>query len=552
MKTDIYNFFEKYWLFLPALSAVLLVLSFYPFDFWYLGFIALVPLFYFINFSNEISFYKIFGAGFLMGAVFSMILSFFTLIQFHWLSETYLFTWLVRLSFIPVMIIGGVFAGAAVVLYRKLRLGSLIDIFIGAAVWVSIEWLIYNIFSGFHFGLLAYILHKTPLVSLASVGGVFFVSFLVVLVNTFIVSMLLWPRYNILYPEIYAKGRDKHPSDNSLVIFFLSIKRIIFIFAAVILITGVIYGINNFYLHNQKGETNFASFAVIQIKNRKTEAFGEFRNNEFSFKKLEKLVGLANNLKPDFIIYPFAPFNGLLAEKKEAPVFDREAIVGDFENFGKWVEKNVNPDSVFITWNNVFRDNQPYSEYNFWQGEKQIAYYQKRALFPFMDYTPDFTKRIGLYSTPFDASAGSMSQKISFGNLKISNLLCSEVDKSTLATKDSKWANMLLAIGSEAMFSDSIASNFHIIISQFRAAENNLPIIRANRLGPSAIINNKGKVLAKLDYGEEGILFKEIEYEKIPKRTIYSYISNQGFMGIIWLFLIIILSFKISKNFRKH
>lgn len=545
MKTNIYDFFEKYWFFLPALSVVLLVLSFYPFDFWFLGFIALAPLFYFINFSNKISFYKIFGAGFFVGAIFSMVLSFFTLIQFHWLSETYLFAWLVRLSFIPIMIIGGVFAGAAVVLYRKLRLGSLIDIFIGAAVWVSIEWLIYNIFSGFHFGLLAYILHKTPLVSLASVGGVFFVSFLVVLVNIFITSILLWSRYSILYPKAYEKDQNKHLLYNS---FFLSVRKIIFIFVPVILIIGVIYNVNNFYLHNPKSGTDFASFTVIQIKNRETEAFGEFQNNEFSFKKLEKLIGLVNNLKSDFIIYPFAPFNGLLAEKKETPVFDREAIVGNFENFGKWVQKNINFNSVFITWNNVFRGNQPYNEYNFWQGGKQIAYYQKRELFPFMDYTPDFSKQMGFYSTPFDASAGSMGQKISFGNLKISNLLCSEVDKSTLAIKDSKWANMFLAIGSEAIFTDSIAGNFHIIISQFRAAENNLPIIRANRLGPSAIIDNKGKILAKLDYEKEGILFKKIEYEINPKRTIYSYIGDWGFMSAVWVFLIIVLILKFSSK----
>ena len=108
-----------------------------------------------------------------------------------------------------------------------------------------------------------------------------------------------------------------------------------------------------------------------------------------------------------------------------------------------------------------------------------------------MDYTPDFAKRIGLYSTPFDASAGNRP-KISFVILK--SVICF-VPRwiNQHSQKDSKWANILLAIGSEAIFTDSIASNFHIIISQFRAAENNRPLIRANRLGPSAIIDNKGK-----------------------------------------------------------
>jgi len=554
---NIHIFFERYWLFLPSLSAILLILSFYPFDFWRLGFVALVPLFYFVNFSNTISFYKIFWAGFFVGAVFSAILSFFTVIQFHWLPETYLFVWLARFSFIPITVIGGLSAGIAVLLYRKLRLNSFIDIFIGAALWVSVEWLNYNIFGGFHFGLLAYILHKTSFITLASAGGKFLLSFFVVLINIIIASILLWSRYGILYPNIYEKGRLKRPSANSLIIFFLSTKNIIFIFMSVILFFLVLYKTNELLLYNnpKNRDSTSSSFAIIQLQEKKSEPFGNFQNKEFKFKKLENALKLANNLNPDFIIYPFSPFDGLLSEKEESSILNHKAAVGDFDDFGKWVKNNINPNSIFITWNNVLRDGKIYNEYNFWKDGKQINYYQKRALFPFMDYTPDFSKKAGLYSTPFDVSPGIINQEVNLNGVKISGLLCSELNKQNLARIDSEWANIFLAIGSEAIFYGDIAGNFHTIIAQFTAVENNRPIVRANRFGPSSIIDNKGKILAKMDYGEEGILFEEIKYEKNQKKSLYGYVGDWGFMIIIFTFLttmsIIKVKFRKLKNARE-
>lgn len=540
MKINIYNFFEQHWLILPLASAFLLTLTFYPFDFWFLGFFALVPLLYFVTFSKNISIYKIFGAGFSVGFLVTVTLSFFTLIQFHWLPEAYLFSWMVRLSFILIAIVSGFFAGLAVISYRYLRLNSPLDIFTGAAIWIVTEWLINIIFKGYHLGLLAYALHKTPLVGLAAIGGVHFVSFLVILANAFIVSILLWSRYRILYPEIYQQRISQTLSKNPFVIFFYSTKRIIFVFLITFSIIGVIYWLNNIYLSNGEENSESKSFALIQLQERKTGAFGEFQNNRFYFQKLENLINSANNLKPDFIIYPFSPFIGVLSAEENPEI--------NLKNFSDWVQKTVNDDAVFITWNNVFRDKQFYNEFNFWQGDKQIAYYQKRILFPFMDYTPNFSKKIGLYTTPFDAKAGPINQKIELNGFKIGNLICSEIYKPIISKMDSRWANILLALGSEAIFVDDIAGNFNIIVSQFRAAENNLPIIRGSRFGPSAIINSQGKILAKLDFGKEGVLFKKIEYQLNPQRTLYGYIGDWGFMGGIWMFLIIVLIIKITKN----
>lgn len=546
---NIYGLFEKYWLILPALSALLLVLSFYPFDFWFLSPVALVPLFYFINFSGNISVKKIFSAGFFVGSVFSVALSYFTLIQFHWLPETYLFVWMIRLLFIPVAAFSGLVAGAAVVLSQKIKRHYLIDIFSGAAVWTLAEWLVNKIFSGYHFGLLGYTMHKvTPLINLASIGGVFFISFVVVLFNTFIAAILLWPKYEILYPRSYKKDIALLQVKTPFKKFFISTRKVFLAAFISIAATFIIYEINSFFL-NGKGVASRAGFAVIQNKDRQNEAFGKFENGEFEFKKLEALIKYADNLKPDFIIYPFSPFVGLLSEQETPEVnFNKEAVVGNFNNLGKWGKKIISPKTTLITWNNVLRGKIPYNEVDFWRNSEMPAHYQKRELFPFMDYTPEFMQFFGLYTTPLDVFPGEKNQIVEIGGVKFGNLLCSEINRSDLAAYDSRNADILLAIGSEAMFVDSTAGNFHLVAAQFRAAETNRPLIRANRLGPSAVISERGEIIKKLGFEKDGLIYENVIYKKNAPRTLYSYAGNYGFIGTLLLFLGLIS----LKNFRKQ
>lgn len=544
------SFFEKYWLTLPALTSILIVLAFYPFDFWFLGMIGLVPLFYFINFSDKLPDKKIFSGGFFVGASFSVALSFFTLIQFHWLPETYLFSWAVRFLFLPIAILSGTIAGGAVILYRKLRLGFLIDIFTGAAVWTLAEIIINALFSGYHYGLLAYTVHPIyQLVNFASIGGVFFVSFLVALINAFIVSFLLWPRYLELFPNAYIENEKKYKGTifdkNKFLKFLLIAKNIVILLGITILVLAVVYFANNKYLRSGDKEKNKAVFALLQNQEKEDAAFGKFINGKFYYPKMENLISVANIKKPDFIIYPFAPFLGYLKDDSKTTISSK-MIAGSEKEFSDWVNNNVGQKSTLITWNNSVRENKPYNEIDFWKNKTQTNHYQKRALFPFMDYTPDYAQKIGMYTTPMDVIRGSFDQKpIEAGDLRIANLLCSEINNSLVARLDVKLgANIFLAIGSEAMFVDDVAGNFNIISAQYRAVETNRPIIRSNRLGPSAFIDGNGKVLSKIDFGKDGILFGNIEYQKNPRNTLYSYLGNWGFFSVLFVYLLILFSIK--------
>ena len=302
-----------------------------------------------------------------------------------------------------------------------------------------------------------------------------------------------------------------------------------------------IYLINSSYLSDDNKQISSIRIAIIQDAEREESIFGEFKNEIFYFERLEEILKETSINNPDVIVYPFAPFDGVLSiDKNPGVVFNKNILVGDKESFGQWLKGKIQPEVVFITWNSVFRDGEFYNEYNFWKNGELINYYQKRGLFAFMDYTPQWSQKVGIFSTPFDVSPGEDNQTINLNGIVTGNLLCSEVSKQELARKDSlSGVDIFFAIGSEAMFKDSVAGQINIISAQFRAIENNHPIVRANKFGPSAIIDNHGKELGRLEFNEKGILVKDIKYTKEAPKTLYTQTGNSPFIVLLTIFVLI-------------
>ena len=191
-RTRLDIFFEKKWLILPLLSAFLVILSFYPFRVPFLVFVAFVPFFYFLNFSATLSSRKVFWGGAMGGALISFSLSYATIMQFHWIPEAYLFTYIVRLLFIPIALISGAVSGIFLIFYRFLRTPSIYLnlLLMGSAVImeVALSW----IFGGYYFfAVPSTVVDNSLFMGLGSAGGVFLVSFAVYLVNAFLASFLL-------------------------------------------------------------------------------------------------------------------------------------------------------------------------------------------------------------------------------------------------------------------------------------------------------------------------------------------------------------------------
>ncbi len=499
------NFHEKYWVRFPLVSAFLIILAFYPLRIWPLAFVALVPLFYFLHASNVGQTRRVFWGSFIFGVIFSLSISYATLIQFHWLPEAYLFAWGVRLLFIPIALISGTIGGIISVTYIRLKSHSIaLNGALLAALWVVGESIFYALMSRYHLGMLAYVASPAPgLIEFAGIGGVLLVSLIIALVNSYAAAL------------VYAFQTDP--------VSFRKVGTAIVVIAAVL---GFSLALHRQYLARNAGPEKRLRAAVIQNKEREAQAFGSFGERGFSFPHLEGLLARARAENPEVILYPFAPYIGALSAA-DSESGAREGIAGSAAEFGVWASRHLDSVIPLITWNTVFRDGNFYGEFDAWKGGELQQFYQKRVPFPFLDYTPAWAQRIGLYSTPFDVSSGPERQvPIRIADHTFSSVVCSEMHDTNRVDRDS---DIILSLGSDAMFSDDAVGHLDLVNAQFRAAEYGMPAIRGNRFGPSAFIDQRGRIVARMNYGEEGILAADLIYTPNHAPTVYARLGDWGF-----------------------
>ena len=129
-------------------------------------------------------------------------------------------------------------------------------------------------------------------------------------------------------------------------------------------------------------------------------------------------------------------------------------------------------------------------------------FYVKRHLVPFGEYfpVPEFVRNwMRLTSLPYtDAVAGSNNQlPLEIAGERIAITICYEdvFGAEQLGFFDN--ASLLVNISNDAWFGNSIAPHQHLQIARFRAAEVGRYLLRATNTGVSAIIDPRGRVIAR-------------------------------------------------------
>lgn len=498
---------------LPALSAALLVLAFHPFDLWPLAFVALAPLYYFVAAYPARPKKEVFLGGFITGGVFALSLSYFTVIQFKWVPEAHLFTDLVHLSFIPIGILGGLLCGSfSALAYRYFRTASpALNMLLGAGAFTTGEMLLYWLCGGYYFAMLGYAAAPLPFVlSFASIGGAFTASFLVALVNSAVAEGLALPQ----------SLRMRYARDAAIL-------------AGAVL---AVYAINAWHLSRPVAQEGSLSVAIIQISSRDAVGFGGREGTRFSFPALEERLRAAGAAAPDLLIYPFSPVEGALYEGA-APSFNKPVLVAPRAEFLEWTKGLLPASTTLMVWTTLYKDERFYNVFEYVRHGALVSEYVKRELFPFIDYTPRFAQRLGFYTTQIDEAPGADSP-LTIAGVPAEAMLCSEIHKQSLAREGAGRARMLISAGSEAIFVDDVASEYSLKAAQFRAAETRLPSVRANLLGPSAIINSDGTVQSRLERGTSGVLSGTLRLQP-PQKTLY---VRFGELPLIALLLAILLA----------
>ena len=138
-----------------------------------------------------------------------------------------------------------------------------------------------------------------------------------------------------------------------------------------------------------------------------------------------------------------------------------------------------------------------------------IQSYDKRKLVPFGEFLPleSLLNNFGLKKITEGHGSylkGQDNNNLVINKLNILPLICYEVIFTNLIQKSDDNTNLIVNISEDGWFGKSIGPSQHFAKSIFRAIENDTFLLRSTNQGVSAIIDNQGKIIKKLNRNEAG------------------------------------------------
>lgn len=502
---------------LIILSAILLILSFPNFNIEFLAWFALVPLFFAID-SKKTS--GAFALSYICGFLF-------------FLGTTY---WLIHVT-LPGMIAVALYLalyfglfGLIVSHSQKLKTCHLL-IFVPAA-WVALELARSHFLTGFGWNLLAHSQSYTPVViQIADIFGAYGVSFLIVLVNISVFTMI-------------KKIRKK---ESALTYFMITL------FVVYLAVTYGTFRLKNIFT----GEK--LRVAVVQGNIPQTKKWdAAFREEILS--KYERLTKEAAAQNPDIIIWPETSVPGFM--ESEEDLFDRI----------KKLSKDIATPLLIGTPREDAVSRQAYynSAVLLYKDGKIAKHYDKIHLVPFGEYVP-FRKALSFIEnfapSPIgDFKAGSDYTVFNFfverksesdkarlkltKNIKFSCLICFEDIFPDIARRFvNNGALFLVNMTNDAWFGRTNAPYQHAQNSIFRAVENRVNVVRAANTGYSCFIDQKGRIIAQVGEPGKEIFtdgYKICEIVLTKTRTLYTV------YGDIFAYLCVMISLFYIMRLRRR
>ncbi len=486
----------RYWL--PVIASVLLILSLPPVGVSVFALVGLVPMFIF---SYLVRTPRSAGVGWgLFALVYVSYITYSTIVGFQWMEEATLFVGLINVFGVGVTLGATVLFGALGAGTKKMETLLLqrfpkIHPFVAVSLFamlsaLTVDYVLYTAFSGFNYGALFFAgQHMSQLSVYIDLGHPVMISLAVVLLNLFVFATML----------------------------FLSGRLSSMLYTGALLCVSA-YGVLPFFVHDvpryEEGSRAAVEMAIIQDAERSEEAaFGVVEAGTFVFPELEAHLASLKGEQVDYIIYPFAPWNGVMGSYSDNSRFDRRVIAIDDATFGAWLATHVSPGVTFVTWFTTYEDGGFYNQIVFYRDGARVGTYNKRHLFPFFDYTPAWALRLGIVSLPFDGTPGAEDQvPVALDGVQIGALVCSEIGDDASTALSAAGSDILFSIGSESMFTHQIPGEYNALRAQLSAEVHNIPVVRANKFGPSVVYDGNGKLIGAMGFAETGILRVSVPY----------------------------------------
>ncbi|MBL4762907.1 MAG: apolipoprotein N-acyltransferase [Gammaproteobacteria bacterium] len=172
------------------------------------------------------------------------------------------------------------------------------------------------------------------------------------------------------------------------------------------------------------------------------------------------------------------------------------------------------------------------------------AVYHKRHLVPFGEYMPFRTLLLFLkqfIQIPMsDMSPGERQQPLLVvGGYPVAVSICFEDVFGEELIDFLPQANFLVNASNDAWFGDTLAPHQHLEIARMRALETGRYMLRATSTGITAIIDDKGRIVSRAPQFEQAVLTGQIP--PLAGATPYVRWGNGAILGLALLLLIIVL-----------
>ena len=448
---------------LAALSGGLLIIIFPKFSLYPLAYFALIPLFAAIKKARSMD--EAAFCGFLCGFIFMSGTLYWINILSKWAGPWANLAW-ISLAFFQALFFA-FFAATSKYLYTRRPTWSMI---IFPASWVAVEWVRSLGPYGVTGGGLGYSQADFLLVlQLASVFGVYGISFFVAFINEALDLVLMEKKWNYF---------------------------VLAAFLSLLVFTFGYYRVSTFKCSGKP-----LTVAVIQANVDQDVKLDYGFSLEISIIH-EGLSRKALAFKPDIVIWPETAITTYL--------FQSNTIL-------KRITSLVKESRAFYLIGTPYRDGEKI--YNsvaaFSKEGKYIGRYDKQRLVPFGEYLPlrPLFYRL-LQENPLFAEDYNSNPKpgiINLNGIKIGTVICFESTFPHLVRKMAKkGAQFILVTTNDAWFFDSAALYQHIQAAQLRAVENHMYVVQAANTGISAVIDPIGKIVKRSEAGKPTILIGEI------------------------------------------
>lgn len=497
-------------------SCLLLLLSAPGFDMGSLGWFAWVPFLYVLK--NE----KL--------TLRHTVLVFF---MFAFLSSFAVLFWVRHVAYLGLFLLSFyfslMFALSALAVFYLSRKTTVSFALVFAVVFTSFEYLRGVLFTGFPWFLMGWTQYDFPhMIQIASVTGVYGVSFVILLVNGLLCEFFI---------RIGEKGRNKY------VLLILSL-----------LLAGgnYFYGMYSLDKHDKKNDTGVFKIFAVQGNVFPSLIWDPVYSRE-KFNKYADLTSDNYSDDCDMIVWPEGAIDGEIRYHDDNFQFVKDTAVAKNKPF--LLQSN---DVIFGENSSYYNAAFLFSE----EGKLKDVYY-KIHLVPFGEYTP-FRKYISFLSKfvpiPENFTAGKEVKLFDFSmgevKIKAAPLVCFEdVFPSHVRQFMKSGADIMINVTNDGWFKKSFAPFQHMALSLFRAVEHNRPMIRVANTGISCAVDGAGRIVSRLTDSEGKSLCRDaagilkVRLKQDSGITFYTRFGDVFAFSMMFIFFIFaILAFKSKKD----